>query len=682
MPTGLTYAHTICPYCTSGCALSLVLKDNRIIGQESVKSYPLNEGKNCIKGNSAHKFLDHPDRLKKPRIRGKESSWEDALALTAETFKKAAPDRFGVLASGKTSNEESYLLQKFARAVLHTNNIDYCARFCHASTVAGLLPTVGSGVMQCSQLDLDQPDAVILAGVNVAENFPGIARRLKRARARGTKVVVIDPRATLTAKVLADLHLPLMPGTDVALLQGMVKVLIDRGLVNREFVRTRTVGFEELARSVAETDLGEIEKITSVPREKIAEAAVCYGSADRGSILFDEGITQHVSGSDNVKMLAALALLTGHIGKAGAGVNPLRGQISGEGSGDMGCVNVFYPGFKKVGPESAHLFEGLWGAKALPSERGKTYMDILNDCGIVYAVGVNPMISAPDTTSVRRAIEKLDFFVVQDIFMTETAELADVVLPAAAWVEREGTHTGVDRRVVKIDKLVDPPGEARPDWWIITRLAEKMGSGERFAYDSAREIFDEIRNCIPPYAGITYERLAQTNGGIHWPCPSEDHPGTPTMFAEKFNTPDGKGHFLPVEFKPPAESPDDEYPYVLTTGRVIFHYHTGTTTRRTENLNRELSDGFVQMNPADARQLHVQNGEAVKLRSRRGEIIVQTRISTDIPEGVVFVPFHFGKARANVLTNPAFDPACKMPEFKVCAVAIEPLQKNGGPSRP
>jgi formate dehydrogenase alpha subunit len=667
----MRYEAAICPYCTSGCGMYLVVDEGHVVGVESKKDHPLNEGKTCIKGGSAYKFLDHPDRLRTPLIGGKRSSWDEALSLVAERFSKFSPEQFGVLGSGKTSNEESYLLQKFTRVVMHNNNVEYCARFCHSATVAGLGPTVGSGVMQTSQLDLDKADCILLAGVNVSENFPGIARRIRRAREKGAKVVVLDPRSTLTVRCLADRHLQIRPGTDASLLNGMVKVILEQNLQNHEFIAERTTGFEELKSSVAALDLAEVQRITGVEPQKIEEAAALYARAKTGCILFDEGITQHVSGSDNIKLLADLALLTGHIGRPGTGVNPLRGQISGEGSGDMGCVNVFYPGFKRVGPETARHFEQLWGAADLPDKPGKSYMDIINTCRGIYAVGVNPMMSAPDLGSVRKALESLDFLVVQDIFMTETAELADVVLPAAAWVEREGTHTGVDRRVTKTNKIVDPPGEARPDWWIIAEIAGRMGAKGAFEFTSAKEIFEEIRRCVPQYAGISYERLEKAVAGIHWPCPTEDHPGTPTMFTEKFNTPDGKGHLVPAAFKPPAEIPDEEYPFVLSTGRVIFHYHTGSLTGRADSLKGELSDAFLQINPVDAEGLKIRDGESVQASSRRGTIRVKARLSDEVPPGLTFVPFHFAATAANVLTNPAFDPACKMPEFKVCAIKIE-----------
>jgi formate dehydrogenase (coenzyme F420) alpha subunit len=671
MKADLYTAPTICPYCTSGCGVNLVIKEGKIVGEIPRKDYLLNEGKTCIKGNNAFKYLSHPNRLKTPLVNGKSCSWDDALSYIAEKLKQIMPEEFGVLASGKTSNEESYLLQKFTRAVMHTSNIDYCARFCHSATVAGLGPAVGSGVMQTSQLDLDKADCIIAAGVNLSENFPGIARRIRRSKQKGTKVIVIDPRVTMTARNLGDLHLQLIPGTDAELLNAMLKIIIDKGYINNDFISKRTVGFKELQDYLADFDLKQAEKNTGISLKDIEESAALYAKANKGCILYDEGIVQHISGSDNIKLLADLVLLTGHIGKPGTGVNPLRGQISGEGSGDMGCVNVFYPGFKRVNDSTAKHFEKLWGVENLPDKPGKSYMDIINSCKAIYVVGVNPMLSAPDSNFVKKALEKTDLLIVQDIFLTETAELADVVLPAATWVERDGTHTGIDRRVLKINKIIEPPGQAKPDWWIISNLAYKMGHEKEFHYSTANDIFEEICKCIPQYSGLSYERLEKSIAGIHWPCPSADHPGTPTMFEKKFNTPDGMGHFHIVEYKPPAEIPDKDYPYVLITGRVIFHYHTASMTGRTDSLVKESPDGFVQIHPKDAARLGIIDGEKVIVTSRRGKIEVKTRLSINVQTGVVFIPFHFGKTRANMLTNPAFDPACKMPEFKVCAINIE-----------
>jgi len=494
---------------------------------------------------------------------------------------------------------------------------------------------------------------------------------VQRAKSRGAKVIYTDPRQTTTARHLADIHLPLKAGTDVALINAMMSIILAEKLEDKEFIASRTAGLDELRDFLSKIDLKEAEKITGIPLEKIKEAATTYAKAERSCILYDQGICQHTVGADNVRVHADLALLTGNMGKPGTGVNSMRGQISGEGSGDMGCLAVFYPGFKRVGEESAKFFEEAWGVKNLPTKPGFLYIDMLYKCPYLYIVGTDPMMAVPDVNNLKKSLEKTEFLVVQDIFLSETAKLAHVVLPAATWAEREGTHTYVDRRVQKIEKAVDPPGEAKPDWWIISQLAAKMGYKDKFNYSSAEEIFEEIRSCVPQYKGISYERLKKNVGGIHWPCPAEDHPGTPTMFLQKFNTPDGLGHFQVVEFKPPDELPDAEYPYVLTTGRSIFHYHSGSMTRRTPRLNDEVLGGFVEVNPEDANKAGVRDKDMVTLTTRRGSIETQARVTDDVPSGLLFVPFHFADSCANVLTNPALDPACKCAETKVCAVKME-----------
>jgi len=674
----LEYVPTICPYCSCGCGIYLVVKDGRIIGQEPWKEHPINEGANCPKGKNAHAFLYSEDRLKMPLVRKngelQESSWEEALDLVASKFKEATPETFGALGSGKTSNEESYVLQKFVRIAMATNTVEYVGRLCHSSAVAALVPAVGSGVMQTSQPEIELADCIFLAGVNIQETFPMIARRLVRAKANGAKVIYTDPRKTSTARHLTDIHLPLKAGTDVALLNAIMSIIVAEGLEDKDFIGSRTAGFDELRDFLSKVDLKQAEEITGVPLDRIKEAAVTYAKAERACILYDQGICQHSVGGDNVRVHANLALLTGNIGKPGTGVNSMRGQISGEGSGDMGCLAVFYPGFKRVGQESAKFFAQAWGVTNLPTKPGFLYIDMLYKCPYLYIVGTDPMMAVPDVNSLKQVLKKAEFIVVQDIFLTETGKLADVVLPAATWVEREGTHTYVDRRVQKISKAVDPPGDAKPDWWIICQLAERMGHKNKFGFRSAEEIFEEIRRCVPQYKGITYERLSNTPGGIHWPCPSEDHPGTPTMFLQKFNTPDELGHFQIVEYKPPAEIPDAEYPYVLTTGRSIFHYHTGSMTRRTPKLADEINRGFAEINPEDAAKVSIKDKDVVILETRRGSIEVEARVTDDVPPGLLFVPIHFAESCCNVLTNPALDPSCKCAETKVCSVKMEVKQ--------
>jgi formate dehydrogenase major subunit len=671
----IKYMPTICPYCSCGCGIYLVVKDGRIIGQEPWKEHPVNEGANCPKGKNAHAYIYSEDRLKMPLVRKngalQETSWEEALDLVASKLKEATPENFGFIASCRNSNEDAYVMQKFARVVMGTNNIEYCGRLCHSPAAAALIPAMGSGAMQTSQPEIELADCIFVAGVNLKETFPMISRRVLRAKAKGAKVIYTDPRKTATARYLADIHLQLRSGTDAALINAMMRIILDEGLEDKEFIASKTAGFDELRGFLSKVDLKQAEEITGVPIEKIREAAITYAKADRGCILYDQGMSQHYVGTGNVRIHANLALLCGHAGKPGSGINSMRGQINGEGSGDMGCLCVFYPGFKRVGEETVKFFENAWGVSNLPTKPGITYIEQLYNCSFLYMVGGDPMMVVPDVNNVKKALQNMNFIVVQDIFLTEIAKLAHVVLPAATWVEREGTHAFVDRRVQKINKFIDPPGEAKPDWWIVSQLAEKMGHKDKFNFSSAGEIFEEIRSCVPQYKGITYERLEKTVGGIHWPCPSEDHPGTPTMFLQKFGTPDGLGHFQVVEYKPPAEVPDEEYPYFLTTGRSIFHYHTGAMTRRTQKLINEVPRGFVEVNPEDAIKAGVEDRDIVTLETRRGSIEAEARVTDEVQPGLLFIPIHFPDSCANVLTISALDPSCKCAETKVCAVKLE-----------
>ena len=671
----IKYIPTICPYCSCGCGIYLVVKDGRIIGQEPWKEHPINEGANCPKGKNAYDYIYSKDRLKMPLVRKngglKESSWEEALDLVSSKLKQASPEDFGFIASCRNSNEDAYVMQKFARVVMGTNNVEYCGRLCHSPAAAALIPAMGSGAMQTSQPEIELADCVFLAGVNIKETFPLIARRVLRAKDKGAKVIYTDPRKTATARHLADIHLQLRSGTDVALINAMMHIILSEGLEDKEFIASRTAGFDGLRDFLSKVDLKQAEEITGVPLEKIKEAAITYAKAERGCILYDQGMSQHYVGTDNVRTHANLALLCGHAGKPGSGINSMRGQINGEGTGDMGCLCVFYPGFKRVNEETAKFFEDAWGVENLPTKPGITYIDMLYKCPYLYVVGGDPMMAVPDVNNVKKSLEKASFLVVQDIFPTETSRLAHVVLPAATWVEREATHTWIDRRVQKVNKVVNAPGEAKPDWWIICQLAEKMGYGDKFKFTSSAEIFDEIRNCVPQYKGITYERLEKTIGGIHWPCPSEEHPGTPTMFLQKFNTTDGLGHFQAIEYKPPAEVPDDQYPYVLTTGRSIFHYHTGSMTRRTPKLLDEVPRGFVEVNPDDASRAGVKSKDVVTLETRRGSIEAEVKVTDEVQPGLLFVPFHFPDSCANVLTISALDPSAKCAETKVCAVKMK-----------
>ncbi|MFP3974729.1 MAG: formate dehydrogenase subunit alpha [Chloroflexota bacterium] len=671
----IEYVPTICPYCSCGCGLNLVIKDGTIIGQQPWKEHPINEGTNCPKGKNAYQFLYSEDRLKTPLIKKdgtlQEASWDEAFDLIASKLKEAKPEEFGFIASCRNSNEDAYVMQKFSRTIMGTNNVEYCGRLCHSPAAAALIPAMGSGAMQTSQPEIELADCIFLAGVNLQETFPLIARRVQRAKKKGAKVIYTDPRTTATARHIADIHLPLKSGTDAALINAMMKIIIDEGLENKDFISSRTADFDQLRDFLSQMDLNEAVETTGVPLETIREAAITYAKAERACILYDQGMSQHYVGTDNVRNHANLVLLCGHVGKPGTGVNSMRGQINGEGSGDMGCLCVFYPGFKRVSEDSAKFFEEAWGVSGLPTNPGITYIDMLYKCPYLYVAGGDPMMAVPDVNNVKKALENSQFLVVQDIFLTEIAQLADVVLPAATWVEREATHTWIDRRVQKIEKVIDAPGEAKPDWWIVCQLAEKMGYKDNFNFESPEQIFEEIRTCVPQYKGINYDRLRNTIGGIHWPCPSEDHPGTPTMFGEKFNTPDGLGHFQAVEFKPPAEPTDKDYPYILTTGRSIFHYHTGAMSRRTPKLLNEVPQGFVEINPADASKEGMKNKDMITLETRRGRIEVEARVTDVVPQGLLFLPFHFPDSRANALTISVLDPSAKCAETKVCAAKME-----------
>lgn len=664
---------TVCPFCGTGCGINLTVKGEKIVGVEPRANHPVNEGKNCPKGRNAYQFLYSEERLTKPLVKEdgdfKKVSWKEAFDITSEKLKSSDESLTGFINSGKLMNESLYVMQKLVKIATGTNNIDNCSRFCHSTTVPALSSTVGSGVMPISSTSIEEADCIFLIGSNLVENYPLLARRIIRAKKKGATVIVADPRKTATARNLADIHLQLHPNTDIPLANSMMKVIIDEGLEDEEFIEKRTKGFDELKDYLSSLDLEKSAKKTGSSTNEISKSAKAYANAEKSCILYNAGIAQHSTGIGNIQTLADLAMLTGNYGKPGTGVSPLRGHINGEGFGDMGPVPPFYPGFRRVNKENAKLFEEIWGVEGLPTEPGLSYMDMIEGCEFLYVAGANPMASAPDTNNIREALQDKEFLIVQDILMTKTAELADLVLPAAAWAEKEGTVTQVDRRVQKMNKAVDPLGEAKPDWKIFCELADKLDLGENFNYNSTEEIFEEIKECVPQYKGITYERLKKA-GGIQWPCPSEDSPGTKTFYEDEFKTDDGLGHFQVVEYEEPLEVRDEEYPYIFTNGRVLYHYHTGTMSRKIRELDEEIKEGFVEINPEDAEELGIEDSDEVVLQSRRGRVETKARVTEDILEGVVFMPFHFSESTANILTGPTSDPPSKMPEFKYCAIKI------------
>jgi formate dehydrogenase alpha subunit len=491
-----------------------------------------------------------------------------------------------------------------------------------------------------------------------------------RAIKKGAKLIVADPRAIKLVDY-ASIYLPHRPGSDVALLNAMMNVIIEEGLCDKEFINTRTEGLNSLKETIASYTPESVEEVTGVPAEDIREAARMYGGAERASLFFSMGITQHTTGVDNVISTANLAMLTGNLGREGTGVNPLRGQNNVQGACDMGALPNYLPGYGNVTDDATRRkFEVSWRT-ALPAEDGLTLVEIVNACGegikAMFIMGENPLISDPDVNHVREQLGKLDFLVVSEMFMSETAEIADVVLPAASFAEKEGTFTATDRRVQRVRKAIEPLGDCRPDWWILCQISGLLGYA--MEYDSPAKIMNEISSLASIYGGISYRRLEGED--LRWPCTGLDHPGTRILHQYKFSR--GLGRFQSIEYRPQAEEPDSSYPYILTTGRLLFHWHTGTMTRRSETLTNQLNEAYMEINPVDAEGLGVENSEMVRVRSRRGEISLRVDVTERIKEGVVFIPFHFSEAAANVLTNPALDPQAKIPEFKVCAVQIEKI---------
>lgn len=514
----------------------------------------------------------------------------------------------------------------------------------------------------------------LIMGSNTSEGHPLIASRIMKAReVRGAKLVVIDPRETQMAR-MADLYLRFRPGTDVAVLNGLMNVIISEGLQDKEYIAARTEGYEEMKALVEGYTPERVEEISGIPADGLREAARLYAANRHSAIIYAMGITQHTTGTDNVKSCANLAMLCGNVGVAGGGVNPLRGQNNVQGACDLGALANVYPGYQAVtSPEIQAKFEKAWGSTS-DLNVGLTVTEMIDAAGDgrvrgMYVMGENPMVADPDINHARHCLEQIEFLVVQDIFPSETAQLAHVVLPAASFAERDGTFTATDRRIQRVRKAIEPIGDAKADWEIICLLAQRMGASG-FDFASPAEVMDEIAQLTPIYGGVSYERLEEL-GFLQWPVPAPDHPGTPYLHKGKFSR--GLGHFHALEFKEAAELPDEEYPFILTTGRLMFHWHTGTMTRRSEKLHQEVPEAYVEMHPDDTVRIGLDGAQRVRVASRRGEIELVVRATKRIRPGVVFIPFHFAEAAANALTHAALDPTAKIPEYKVCAVKVEPV---------
>jgi formate dehydrogenase alpha subunit len=660
--------------------LYLKVRNGRVVGvMPSVKS-SANRGRLCVKGWNAWEFIHHPDRIKKPLIkvngRFKETSWEVALKRVATNFKrikaKYGGDSLGVWGSARCTNEMNYLAQKFARAVLETNNVDHCARTCHSPTVAGLVRAFGSGAMTNSYDEIPDAKGIFIIGSNAPEAHPIIWWRIRTAKDRGAKIIVADPRKTQVAEI-ADIHLQHYPGTDIALINAMMNVIIGEDLHDKDFIGRCTQGFERIRSAVNRYTPEFAGRITGVSGDIIAKAARLYARLKPLSNIYTLGITEHTVGTENVMSVANLAMLTGNVGRRSSGVNPLRGQNNVQGACDMGALPNVLPGYQRVDNDQIRKrFERAWKVK-LSANPGLTISDMIIQARAgrikaMYIIGEDPMRSDPNTGRVKEALQKLDFLVTQEIFMNKTAEFADVILPGASFAEKNGTFTNSERRVHRVRKAIEPLGESRPDWRIICELSALMGYKMR--YKDTNEVMDEIAALTPIYAGISFKRIDED--GLQWPCLDKKHPGTPYLHDKgKFTC--GLGKFHAIEHKPPAEQTDAEFPFILTTGRILFHYNVGTMSRRTPALDREYPENFVQINQNDARRLGITKNAYCRVSTRRGQIIVRAEVGDKIKEGVIWVPFHFTESPANLLTNDAFCPISRTGEYKACAARVEKI---------
>ncbi|MFC6836851.1 formate dehydrogenase subunit alpha [Halomarina ordinaria] len=690
--SGVEKTETTCGYCAVGCRFEVHAKDDDFLAVQPTDPdhAPVNDFSTCVKGKFGYEFVDQETRLQTPLVKEdgefREATWEEALSRVASEFAGIrddhGPDALATFASSKGTNEEAYLVQKFARQVLGSKNIDNCARLCHSSTVAALKQTVGFGAMSNRiNEDIGETDCYLITGSNTTESHPVLATRIKQNVRDGADLFVFDPRKVEIAEH-ATQYSRTRPGYDVAWINGMIRHIIDEGLHDEAFVEERTKNFEDLREKVEPFTPEEVERLTDVPPEELTRAAETIANADTCVFGWAMGMTQHSHGTQNVLALANLALVTGHVGKPGAGFSPFRGQNNVQGGGgDMGTLPNNLPGYQDVtDPEVLDRFAEVWGERP-PGEVGLRVPEAFSEAlaGNVhgmYVVGENPALSEPDLSHAREALEDLDFLVVQDIFMTETAEYADVVLPAATFAEKNGTFTNTERRVQLVGKAMDAPGEALPDWVIVQELANRLGFD--WDYDSPADVMDEINDLVPIYGGISHDRLEAVGDGLQWPCRDADDPGTPFLYEEEFNFEDGLARFVPADMGEPGELPSEEYPLTLTSGRVLYHWHTGTLTRRVEGLMHHVGESFVEIHPETAERLGIEDGEPVLVESKRGEITVDARVTDRPGVGVVFIPMHFAAGAVNTLTRESFDAVSGIPEYKVASVRARPAGPDAG----
>jgi formate dehydrogenase major subunit len=689
---------SLCPFCGVGCQVTYQVKDEKIVYAEG-RDGPANHNRLCVKGRFGYDYIHHPHRITKPLIRlpnakkdamdqvdpanpfthFREASWDEALDVAARGLVKVRDEK-GVKAlagfgSAKGSNEEAYLFQKLVRTGFGSNNVDHCTRLCHASSVAALMEGVNSGAVSAPFSAALDAEVIIVIGANPTVNHPVAATFFKNAVKKGAKLIVMDPRRQLLSRH-AYKHLQFKPGADVAMLNGILHTIINEGLTDKQYIAGYTEGFEDLKQKIQEFPPEKMEKICGIPAETLKEVARLYAKAKSSIIFWGMGISQHIHGTDNSRCLIALALITGQIGRPGAGLHPLRGQNNVQGASDAGLIPMLLPDYQPVGRADLRgAFEKVWDQE-IDSVPGLTVVEIMNaiHAGTIngmYIEGENPAMSDPDLQHAREALAKLDHLVVQDLFVTETAFHADVILPASAFAEKVGSFTNTDRRVQIARQVVKPPGDARQDLWIIQEIANRMGCG--WDYSGPSDVFDEMASLMPSLTNITWERL-EREGAVTYPVDDPQKPGNEIIFTTGFPTASGRARIVPAHVTAPDEVPDAEYPMVLSTGRVLEHWHTGSMTRRAGVLDSIEPEAMAFMSPRDMRRLDIWPGDFILLETRRGAIEVKVRSDRDVPENMVFMPFCYAEAAANLLTNPALDPYGKIPEFKFCAARAKKIE--------
>jgi formate dehydrogenase major subunit len=685
---------SLCPYCGVGCQITYQTHDNQIVAVQG-RNGPANRQRLCVKGRFGFDYVSHPHRLTKPLIRRddapkgadvevdpanpfthfREASWEEALDAAASGLARIrdrdGPKGLAGFGSAKGSNEEAYLVQKLVRTGFGTNNVDHCTRLCHASSVVALLEGIGSGAVTAPFTAAEDADVIIITGSNATENHPVAATFFKQA-AKDKTLIVMDPRGQ-QLKRHATHMLQFSPGTDVALLNAMLNVIIEESLFDRQYVEANTEGFENLRHHIKDFTPEAMQDICGIDAQTIRTVARTYATAERAIIFWGMGISQSVHGTDNARCLIALSMITGQVGRPGTGLHPLRGQNNVQGASDAGLIPMVFPDYQAVDSEDIRKrFEDAWGT-SLDPVRGLTVVEIMDAVhdGVIkgiYIMGENPAMSDPDADHAREALAKLEHLVVQDIFLTETAFHADVILPASAWPEKDGTVTNSNRQVQMGRKALQLPGDARQDWWIIQELASRIGLD--WGFEHVSDVFNEMKTVMSSLDNISWDRLL-AESAVTYPCDAPDRPGNDIVFGDGFPTPTGRAKLVPASIVPPDEQPDEDYPMVLTTGRQLEHWHTGSMTRRSAVLDTLEPEAVASLSPADLRRLEVTPGDPVRIRTRRGAIEIKARADDAVPEGMVFIPFCYAEAAANVLTNPALDPFGKIPEFKFCAVKVE-----------